>query len=124
LPPDLEQQISCDHHRGGERNVLGVIEHGAVPDAAYGERERRQEPGARTADGTGGPPDRGDTADTGKHNPFNYVWKKHHITEDDYKKSLDFYTHNPNELDSIYENVLNDLSKQKAELLAKRHLNK
>src|SRR5579862_5118693 len=58
-----------------------------------------------------------DSADTGKHDPFQYVWKKHHITEDDYKKSLDFYAHNPNVLDSIYENVLNDLSKQKAQLL-------
>jgi hypothetical protein len=65
-----------------------------------------------------------DSADTDKHVPFEYVWKKHHITEFEYKKSLDFYTHNPNVLDSIYENVLNDLSKQRAQLLAKRHLNK
>jgi hypothetical protein len=65
-----------------------------------------------------------DTADTDRRVPYEYVWKKHHITEDNYKKSLDFYTHNPNVLDTIYENVLNDLSKQKAELLAKRHLNK
>lgn len=63
-----------------------------------------------------------DTADTNKSDPFEYVWKKHHITEDAYNKSLDFYTRNPNVLDSIYENVLNNLSKQKAELLAKRHL--
>jgi hypothetical protein len=63
-----------------------------------------------------------DTADTNKITPFEYVWKKHHITEAEYKKSLDFYTRNSNVLDSIYENVLNNLSKQKAELLAKRHL--
>lgn len=63
-----------------------------------------------------------DTADTNRVNPFEYVWKKHHITKDEYEKSLDFYTHNPSVLDSIYENVLNTLSKQKAELLAKRHL--
>jgi len=54
--------------------------------------------------------------------PFEYIWKKHHITEAEYQKSLDYYTHNPAILDSIYENVLNNLSKQKAELLAKRHL--
>lgn len=63
-----------------------------------------------------------DSADTNKSAPFEYVWKKHHITEDEYKKSLEFYTYNSNMLDSIYENVLNNLSKQKAELLAKRHL--
>ena len=63
-----------------------------------------------------------DTADTNKLAPFEYVWKKHHITKEEYEKSLDFYTHNPATLDSIYENVLNNLSKQKAELLAKRHL--
>jgi hypothetical protein len=65
-----------------------------------------------------------DTADTAKFTSIDYVWKKHHITQTDYQKSLDFYTHNTTLLDSIYENVLNNLSKQKAELLAKRPLNK
>lgn len=63
-----------------------------------------------------------DTTDTNKAAPYAYIWKKHHITKAQYEKSLDFYSHNPATLDSIYENVLNDLSKQKAELLAKRHL--
>jgi len=63
-----------------------------------------------------------DTLDTSRRTPFDYVWKKHHITEEEYNNSLSFYTQNPNMLDSIYENVLNNLSKQKAELLAKRHL--
>jgi Domain of unknown function (DUF4296) len=63
-----------------------------------------------------------DPSDTSKTASFEYVWKKHHITEAEYQKSLDFYTHNPAILDSIYENVLNNLSKQKAELLAKRRL--
>lgn len=61
-----------------------------------------------------------DTTDTSKFISFNYVWKKHRITEGQYKKSLDFYTHNPATLDSIYENVLSNLSKQKALLLAKK----
>ena len=52
--------------------------------------------------------------------PFDYVWAKHHITQTEYEKSLDFYTHNPGVLDSIYESVLNNLSKERAELLAKR----
>lgn len=63
-----------------------------------------------------------DSTDTSKFASFNYVWKKHHITENEYEKSLDFYTHNPAILDSIYENVLNNFSKQRAELLAKRNL--
>ena len=60
-----------------------------------------------------------DTADTGTFTTFNYVWKKHHLTEAEYKKNLDFYTHNPAILDSMYEKVLNNLSKQKAVLQGK-----
>lgn len=60
-----------------------------------------------------------DTADTSLAATFNYVWKKHHITEAEYKKNIDFYSHNPGMLDSIYEKVLNNLSKQKAELQGK-----
>ena len=63
-----------------------------------------------------------DTADTGAFTSFIYVWKKHHITEAEYKKSLDFYTHNPGILDSIYETVLTNLNKQKVELSGKKHL--
>ncbi len=63
-----------------------------------------------------------DTADTAAFTSFNYVWKKHRITENDYKKSLDFYTHNPSVLDSIYEKVLNNLSRQKALLMGKKHI--
>ena len=63
-----------------------------------------------------------DTADTASFTSFGYVWKKHHISEDEYKKSLDFYSHNLPLLDSMYEKVLNNLSKQKAELLgSKKH---
>lgn len=61
-----------------------------------------------------------DSADTASYTTFNYVWKKHRITEDEYKKCLDFYSHNPSILDSIYEKVLNNLSKQKAVLLGKK----
>lgn len=65
-----------------------------------------------------------DTTDTAKFTTYDYVWKKHHITKSEYEKSLDFYTHNAPILDSIYENVLNNLSKQKAVLLAKRRQKK
>ncbi len=60
-----------------------------------------------------------DSSDTGNFTSFNYVWKKHHLTVTEYKKNLDFYTHNPAILDSIYEKVLNNLSKQKAVLQGK-----
>jgi hypothetical protein len=63
-----------------------------------------------------------DTADTGSFTSFEYVWKKHHITEKDYKRNLDFYSHNASILDSIYEKVLNNLSRQKAELQGKNHI--
>jgi hypothetical protein len=65
-----------------------------------------------------------DTADTNKEAMFESIWKKHRITQKEYEKSMDFYTHNSGVLDSMYEKVLNNLSKEKAELLAKRHLNK
>lgn len=60
--------------------------------------------------------------DTGKVSAFEYVWQKHHITQEEYQKSLNFYTLHPAVLDSIYENVLNNLNKERAELQAKRHL--
>ncbi|HTB30906.1 MAG TPA: DUF4296 domain-containing protein [Bacteroidia bacterium] len=65
-----------------------------------------------------------DTADTGTATSFNYVWKKHHITEVEYKRSLDFYSHNPSILDTIYEKVLNNLSQEKAELMGKKNIKK
>lgn len=62
-----------------------------------------------------------DTADTASFTSFDYVWKKHHVTEAEYKKSLDFYSHNPRILDSIYETVLTNLNRDKAELSGKKH---
>jgi len=63
-----------------------------------------------------------DSADTGSYTSFDYVWKKHRITEEEYNKCLDFYSHNPKILDSIYERVLNNLNKEKAELQGKKLL--
>lgn len=65
-----------------------------------------------------------DTADSNGTGTFNYVWKKHRITEQQYAKSLDFYTHHPALLDSVYEDALNNLNKERAQLLAKRGINK
>ncbi len=63
-----------------------------------------------------------DTTDTASSASFSYVWKKHRITEDEYNKCLDFYSHNPSLLDSIYEKVLSNLSRQKAELQGRKQL--
>ena len=61
-----------------------------------------------------------DTSDTTALITFNYVWKKHHITDSMYKKNLAFYSIHTRLLDSIYEKVLGNLSRQKAELLGKK----
>jgi hypothetical protein len=63
-----------------------------------------------------------DTTDTCAFTSTEYVWKKHHITEAEYEKSLDYYSHNTGILDSIYEKVLTNLNRQKAELSGKQPL--
>ena len=63
---DPHQEINPSHHGGGERDVLGVIEHRAVPRAAQRNRERGQERGARAADSARRGPDRDNAADTGQ----------------------------------------------------------
>lgn len=50
---------------------------------------------------------------------FDDLWKKHHITENDYNRYISFYSRNPELLDSVYERVLNNLNQQKAELSGK-----
>jgi len=60
-----------------------------------------------------------DSGDTSTLTSFRYVWKKHHISEAEYNKSLDFYSHHPHVLSQIYEDVLKNLSKEKAELSGK-----
>jgi hypothetical protein len=63
FPRDLEEQIGRGHHRGGERDVLGVIEHRPVPDAAGGKRCRRHKRRAGAADRPRRRPRGGDAAD-------------------------------------------------------------
>ena len=45
----IRNSVAPDH-RGCKRNVLGVVEHGAVPRAAGAERDRGDQGGARTRD--------------------------------------------------------------------------
>lgn len=54
-------------------------------------------------------------------NKFSALLKKHHLTDEQYNKSLKYYGYHPALLDDIYEKVLNNLSQQKAELQGKKH---
>ena len=58
-----QQKVERAHHRGGERNVLGVVEHRAEPRAADRERDGGEKARARARDQPRGGPDRGDAAD-------------------------------------------------------------
>lgn len=62
----------------------------------------------------------GDTSNS-VHKAFEDLWKKHHLSEETYNKSIQFYTYHPALLNLIYEQVLSNLSQQKAELLGKKH---
>jgi hypothetical protein len=48
---------------------------------------------------------------------FAELWKKHHITQKDYNRYVDYYTRHPRLLDSVYEKVLINVSEEKAKLL-------
>ena len=47
---------------------------------------------------------------------FNKIFEKHSITKKQYEESLSFYIDNPELLDSVYTNVLNELSKKQGEV--------
>jgi hypothetical protein len=52
---------------------------------------------------------------------FKDLWKKHHVNEDDYNKSIKYYSYHPILLDPVYEKVMSNLNEQKVELLGKKH---
>ena len=49
--------------------------------------------------------------------PYFNPLKEENVTADQYNKSFNFYSHHPVMMDSIYADVLNELSKEKAEEL-------
>jgi hypothetical protein len=53
---------------------------------------------------------------------FEDILSKHHLTQSEYSKCLEYYCYHPALFDDIYEKVLNNISRQKAELLGKKHL--
>jgi hypothetical protein len=52
---------------------------------------------------------------------FDELWKKHHITEEEYNTSIKYYTYHTALLSDVYEKVLSNLSEQKATQLGKKH---
>jgi len=46
------------------------------------------------------------------------IFKKHHTTQQQFDRSLRFYSGNPGLLDSIYKEVLDELSRQEGEIEA------
>lgn len=64
--PEAHEEVDASHHGGGKGDVLGMVEHRAIPDPARRERQRGQQAGARSADGARRRPRRGDSADAGE----------------------------------------------------------
>jgi hypothetical protein len=62
-----QQKIARADHRGGKWDVLGVVEHRAVPGPAQRERQGRKHARARSADHARGRPGRRDAADANQH---------------------------------------------------------
>ena len=66
LASKMDQDIKRPHHGGGEGNILGMGEHGAVPNSTYRECRRRQKSRARPSDGASGSPYGADAANPGQ----------------------------------------------------------
>lgn len=47
---------------------------------------------------------------------YDFIFKKHHISEEQYKKSLAFYTDNPILLQEIYTKMTEEMSKKETEV--------
>ena len=48
------------------------------------------------------------------------ILNKHHVTKEKYDSSMSFYAANPELLDEIYQDVINELSKKQGEASAKK----
>lgn len=46
---------------------------------------------------------------------YNFIFKKHHISEEQFTKSLNFYTDNPELLQEIYARMIEEMSKNEAD---------
>jgi len=60
--------------------------------------------------------------DTSVQMAYQSLWKKHNLTENSYDQNMQFYCDHPKLLDSIYEKVLSNLNRRKAELMGPKLL--
>jgi hypothetical protein len=63
-----------------------------------------------------------DSIDKNQSTPLLQTLKKHNITSQQYQQSFDYYTSNLDSLNKVYELVLIDLSKMKAEVMNKKEI--
>ena len=49
-------------------------------------------------------------------NSYTSIYKKHNISEEKFKETLNFYAQNPEKLEKIYANVLEQLTKERSTL--------
>lgn len=47
---------------------------------------------------------------------YEFIYKKHHITEEQFQKSLRYYTYNPELLQEIYVRITEEMSKKETEV--------
>jgi hypothetical protein len=60
--------------------------------------------------------------DTSIQMAYQSLWKKHNLTENSYSQNMRFYCDHPKLLDSVYERVLSNLNRRKAELMGPKLL--
>lgn len=60
-----------------------------------------------------------DSADQKLLNYYHTVFKKYGVTEEQFQKSFEFYLRHPKLLDGVYQDVLEEMSKEEAEAAKK-----
>lgn len=50
----------------------------------------------------------------------NAVFKKHNVTREKFNETIQYYSHNPQQLDSLYDRILARMSEMKAETMEKK----
>ena len=52
-----------------------------------------------------------DSANTHLVSYYQHVFRLHHITAQQFLDSFDYYTQHPDQMDDVYQNMINDLNK-------------
>lgn len=53
------------------------------------------------------------------HDPYSEIFEKHGVNAEEFKRTYDFYSHNPGKMEVIYEHVLDSLNKLDVEIKQK-----